>query len=350
MTKQSAGTFASAAGVTAMLIAIFVSDGSAQGTANVDVTVSPAYSAGQPVPARDGFLVCIGTASDRDMYGSQLTPLNGVANTAFRNLPAGVQAVATISKSGWTGMERTIALADGWNNHVVVNPQQGSGGPVCPAASGGIVPPAPAPAPAPAPVPATKTLVVTVLRASTRQPVSGATVCVGSQAGATDYGGMQRTGITGRVQFTIGAHPGAWATASALGTRGLSESVLLPREVASVSKTLFLSDGSGGPACPASTTFTLVVRAGDYATGELVAGATICVGESETSQATYGKQQTNGTTSNTFVVPRAERYHVIAFKTGSGTARVLYGIRPTDTRGSIGLAIPPEGRGPTPNC
>jgi hypothetical protein len=342
-------TFTNALAVAATLVTIVASPGSAQGTANVDVTVIPAYSAGQTVPARDGFLVCIGTAADRDLYGSQLTPLNGVANSAFRSLPAGVQVVVTISKVGWSGVERTLALSDGWNNHIQVNPQQGSGGPVCPATSGGTVTP-PAPAPAPPSVPLTKTLIVTVVRATTGQPIPGATVCIGSQAGATDYGAVQRTGTTGRVQFAMGVHPGAWATANAAGTKGVSESVLFPRELASVSKTLRLADGWGGPACPASTTVTVVVRVGDYATGELVTGATICIGANETSQATYGKQQTNGTTPNTFVVPRAEQYYIIAFQPGSGTARVTYGTRPTDTRISVSLAIPPAGRGPTPLC
>jgi hypothetical protein len=165
-----------------------------------------------------------------------------------------------------------------------------------------------------------------------------------------DYGGIQRTGMTGRVQFTIGVHPGAWTTASALGTRGSSESVLFPREVATVSKTLLLADGEGGPACPASAMVTIVVRVQDGVTGDLIPGATICIGASETSQATYGKQQTNGTTLNTFVVQRAEEYYIIAFRPETGTARVIYHLRPTTTRITPGLSLPPAGRGPTPNC
>lgn len=110
----------------------------AQG-ANVDVTVIPSYSAGQPQPSREGFLVCIGTAVDRDQFGSQITSWNGVANQNFKNLPVGAQVIVTVNKAGFAGLERNATLHADWNNHVQVNPQAGNGGPSCP----GFSPPAP---------------------------------------------------------------------------------------------------------------------------------------------------------------------------------------------------------------
>ena len=112
-------------------------------TANVDVTVLPAATAGQPVPTREGFAVCIGTPADRDQFGRQSTPANGVANEAFRNLPTGTSVLITVQKAGFRGWEQTRTLAAGWNNHVQAQVQPGTGGPSCGATTA--TPPASAP-------------------------------------------------------------------------------------------------------------------------------------------------------------------------------------------------------------
>jgi hypothetical protein len=100
-------------------------------TANVDVTVFPASTPGQPPPTRDGFSVCIGTSADRDQFGRQLTPASGVANTAFLNLPTGQSVLITVEKSGFQGIEQTRTLEGGWSNHVQIQIRPGSGGPSC---------------------------------------------------------------------------------------------------------------------------------------------------------------------------------------------------------------------------
>lgn len=121
----------SAAVLAGAAVLVLHSDVHAQG-ANVDVTVTPGYTAGQAQPARDGFLVCVGTAADRDQHGSEITPANGVANRNFTNLPVGAQVVVTVNKAGYTGIERIAVLQSGWNNHLQVAPQAGTGGPACP--------------------------------------------------------------------------------------------------------------------------------------------------------------------------------------------------------------------------
>lgn len=131
----------------------------AQGDANLDVTVIPSYSAGQSPPPRDGFLVCAGTMSDFDAYGSQLTPANGVANQAFRNLPVGQQVVVRVSKTGWGAAQQIVTLQSGWVNHLQFHPQPNAAGANCPSASAPVstAPPAsPPPAPAP-PAPSSST-------------------------------------------------------------------------------------------------------------------------------------------------------------------------------------------------
>lgn len=125
MTKLSLALFAVAA-PSLMVPRAVLSQG-----ANVDVTVMPYYTAGQTAPARDGFKVCIGTTTDRDQYGVQLTPWNGVANGSFKNLAVGARVVVTVQKTGYVGLERTITLNPDWNNHLQVAPVAGSGGPVC---------------------------------------------------------------------------------------------------------------------------------------------------------------------------------------------------------------------------
>jgi hypothetical protein len=336
----------------------------AQNTANVDVTVVPSYQPGQTPPPREGFLVCVGTSADRDLYGSQLTPTNGVANTAFRNLPTGQQVIATISKSGFAGMERTITLAADWNNHIQFHIQPGSGGPTCPTGSGGGAPsPTPPPVPAPPPPVGTKSLVITVLRQSNRNPVARAQVCVGSHASTSNYAGIQRTTSTGRAWFTVPAHYSVWATASASQLRGGAQSILLPRELATVSATILLPEGEGGPVCPGaaidpapappapppvSATFTLTVQV-RRSTGTYLPDATVCVGSSDQQPASYGTQETSGTIGNTFQLPRATSYRVTVHRAAYGATAVTYAVGEFSNSGTLNVTLPANGQ-TQPRC
>ena len=116
---------------------VFAADGTAEqgGTANVDVTVIPAATPGQPPPTREGFTVCIGTTADRDQFGRQLTPASGVANTAFLNLPTAQAVLITVEKTGYQGAQQTRTLTPSWTNHAQIQMQPGSGGPSCGAAA-----------------------------------------------------------------------------------------------------------------------------------------------------------------------------------------------------------------------
>src|SRR5688500_2174871 len=130
---------------------MIASSGAAAQGANVDVTVFPQATAAQPVTTRAGFLVCVGTATDVDQYGTELTPTGGGANQNFRNLPVGAAVRVTVTKAGYTGVQLNTTLRADWNNHLQASLFPGSGGPACAAAS--TTPPAPTPAPAPAPAP-----------------------------------------------------------------------------------------------------------------------------------------------------------------------------------------------------
>ena len=336
----------------------------AQNTANVSVTVIPAYQPGQPVPARDGFNVCVGTAADRDLYGSQLTPLNGVANTAFRNLPAGQQALVTISKSGRIGIERTITLAPSWNN-VQVNPQPGIGGPVCPQGTVGTVPPAPAPVvppsptptPTPTPVPpppvGSKSLNVIVLNSVSGLPVQGAQVCVGVHRWTTELAGIQRTSSTGRAYFTVPALYSVMVTASHAGFVGVSNEVLLPTLRNPVSTTISLVPGALGRTCPGavvdpveppppvsvSSTFQLNVSV-MRSSGTRLPDATLCVGSSATAPASYETQQTNGSIGNRFTLPRAATYRITASRPGYGATAMTYTPPANMSSANVTLVLP----------
>ena len=342
----------------------------AQNTANVSVTVIPAYQPGQPVPARDGFNVCVGTAADRDLYGSQLTPLNGVANTAFRNLPAGQQALVTISKSGRVGIERTITLAPSWNN-VQVNPQPGIGGPVCPQGTVGTVPPAPAPVvppsptPTPTPVPpppvGSKSLNVIVLNSVNGLPVRGAQVCVGVHRWTTELAGIQRTSSTGRAYFTVPALYSVMVTASQAGFVGVSNEVLLPTLRNPVSTTISLVPGALGRTCPGavvdpveppppvsvSGTFQLKVTVMS-STGVRLTGAALCVGSSAAAPASYAAQSSS-TGGNTFTLPAATSYTITAYRPGHGARAMTY--TPPANTSSVEMVFQLPANGATsPHC
>ena len=142
----------------------------AQG-ANVDVTVFPQAVVGQPPPSRAGFLVCVGTATDLDQYGTEITPTGGVANQNFRNLPVGATVRVTVTKAGYVGIQLNTTLRTGWDNHLQASMRPGTGGATCAPATAIAPPPSapvrldgtpiypvsptppPAPAPAPAPLP-----------------------------------------------------------------------------------------------------------------------------------------------------------------------------------------------------
>lgn len=128
---------------------LFSSGTAAAQGANLDLTVFPQAVSGQAPPTRAGFLVCVGTSSDLDQYGTETTPTGGVANQNFRNLPVGTQVVVTVQKAGYTGKQLATTLRVGWDNHLQAPMYAGSGGPSCPSAATSappaVVPPPPVP-------------------------------------------------------------------------------------------------------------------------------------------------------------------------------------------------------------
>ena len=112
--------------------------------AKLDVRVSVSTGA-----SAAGFYVCVGTSSNRGLYGTALTPANGMLNDQFDGLSADQTVVVTVNKSGFQGKQSSVELKPGKNDPVEFTVTTGSGGPVCPGSTVSPSPPAPVP---PAPV------------------------------------------------------------------------------------------------------------------------------------------------------------------------------------------------------
>lgn len=123
-------------------VALFPVCLAAQG--NLVVSVIPQDEAGRAAGARDGFVVCVGTAADTDSRGRATTNSSGIAT--FSGLAAGGVTV-TASKAGYVGQQRAAAVVNRTTMSVPMFLRAGRGGTGCglatvkqPATSGVAIP------------------------------------------------------------------------------------------------------------------------------------------------------------------------------------------------------------------
>jgi len=85
--------------------------------ASLGISVTPLPNPPNPAVSRQNFTVCISTTTDRDALGRKQTNVNGAVR--FDSLTSNTNVLITVSREGWTGVERSIFLRPGSNFQIM---------------------------------------------------------------------------------------------------------------------------------------------------------------------------------------------------------------------------------------
>src|SRR5262245_61482939 len=223
-TRPGGETLMRKLGFAVLAASAAVSSAAAQSGSTVNIRIQPNLA----TQARDGYTVCLGTVTDRAIYGSKVTGSTGIVS--FTGMTAGTSLVATVSKSGFTGRDQQYLVPAGTAPDVIITVFSGSGGPFCPVAA----------------APSSVTISVDPGAGAVK---SGFYVCVGTEADRDAFG----TAVTpagGTVSFpNLPGNGMVTATIMRAGYAG-AERDWYPTAGQPASFSLAITAGAGGYSCP----------------------------------------------------------------------------------------------------